>query len=265
MSLTPPPRINPPTRLERSQESLHVSNEELGSSKALSPQINAQPLPRLKEPNAAGEKTSKFSLLTFLLVVLMGGMTCAYVYQDRIVTYYQNAGVLAPDAVAQETLQGDNIQASIEGPIIDAPTSPYERVGIGGDLTEEEILSRMGTEGMKINYTSDPTYNCGLIGADLSKIDWYVGGCYTLEYENTLTLYYGAETDYDMRYFVLLHEYGHYQQGQEGFLSSPLYNVADGEADADCRSINMGATSDQVTCKIEGWTPTWLKTKYAIE
>lgn len=259
----PLPRQLPPPLLGSSQESFNPPIDGKLDYEAPSPQIATQGVPSLKPLNTKTKKNSSFSFFTLLLMVIMGGAFAAYSYQERIVTYYQNAGVLPSDMLPPTGEQ--EIAPPLEAPIADPPTSLDPRVEIGGPISEEAILASLGAPNMKINYTRDATYNCGLVNADKAKLDLYVSGCYSLEYENTITIYYGSETEYDMRYFVLLHEYGHYQQGQEGILSSPFYVVSDAEADADCRSLNMGATSEKISCTIEGWTPTWLKTKYAIE
>lgn len=263
MSIEPPPRIGPPPLLGAAQSEFKAPVKDVEPEPASRPYTSAQAVPRLIRDDDSKPVKKKFTLLTFFLIILMFGSGAAYFYQDRIVTYYENSGLLQAPAVSTDAGQ---VEASTptEEPIVDAPASTIARVPIAEGISEETILANMGTAGMKINYTNDPTYNCGLIGADVAKISLYAAGCYTENYKKTITIYYGSDTDYAMRYFVLLHEYGHYQQGLEGILDSPHYVVSEAEADADCRSLNMGAVTDQVHCTIAGWTPTWLKTKYGI-
>jgi len=261
-NIEPPQFIMPPAPLGSSQSAFDATDKGVEGSEVLRPQIAVQAVSRLLSQEKKKPAQKKFTFITFLLTVLMFFAIGAYFFQDRIVIFYENAGVLksAPDVHAE----GQPSDVIAEPEIATPPASNIARVPIAEGVSEEAILSSLGAPAMTINYTDNTEYNCGLIGADQANLHNYVSGCYTLNYENTITIYYGAATDYDMRYFVLLHEYGHYQQGQEGILDSPQYVVAEAEADADCRSINMGAHSDQVTCTIENWTPEWLKTKYGV-
>lgn len=202
------------------------------------------------------------SLPLLLLVLLLIAVTGMSLFRTQVTTYYQELLGLQPNITAPSE------DAPITTPVVvssePAPSSGV-KVEIQPGVKEENILQSVGAPtDLTITYSDDPAYNCGLVNSDYSKLDLTVGGCYVLEYPNTIFIYYGSNTDYKDRLFVLLHEYGHYQQSQEGLFESPLWSRNDTEQDADCRAISLGADPTVASCPIANWTPDYLQKKYGL-
>jgi len=261
----PEPLKGPPAPLGAPQSGLTSSPL---SPPAPRPQVAQRAVQPIFEISSAKKKSPISAFTVFLLFALVVAGLFYLHYQAKI---NPNAHTVDPLSAIAPIPTTPAIAATDSQPETGTPppveTPPASEAGIGPiapGKSEVTLLKAVGAPKMNIVYSSNPAYNCGIAKADRSKLALYATGCYTQKYGATLFLYYGSQSTYDMRYFVLLHEYGHYQQGQLGFLRSKSWNRQDAEADADCRALYLGASHTVGTCTIPNWTPDYLKNKYGL-
>lgn len=136
-------------------------------------------------------------------------------------------------------------------------------------------------ETIKIVYTNDPKYNCGIGLTENMNADNIAGGCYRAEYGKVLFLWWGSQISEKERELLLLHEFSHYVQQSEYFdalisaydaslYDDPVFVKNILEADASCRVVfewELAQVRDydnwSAPCNVSNWYEGWLQDQIA--
>lgn len=191
------------------------------------------------------------------------------VEEDIDVHYNEPKTTPPPATEIEEPIEDETI---IGTPDIDEPNltdilpaiSDSDSIPLSETETSEQLLESVGASGINIIWTRH-SINCGYVQAKNQNSEQddslWVNGCYQSKTPNTIYVYWGAQTDYETRKFVLLHEYGHYLQSTKYPEAADRLRATNNtqtlEDDATCWAIHLGATP-VLECSIEGWEENWL-------
>ncbi|KRC37752.1 hypothetical protein [Oerskovia sp. Root22] len=143
------------------------------------------------------------------------------------------------------------------------------------DPTRWLVDLNAANEGLRVVFTDDSTYNCGMdwiVERDMRESG--VAGCYDPDYPTTLFMYWGPEASAAAKEFVLAHELSHLMQwwhrfdvvqsaGDAGLRDDEDWKTVV-ESDATCRVLSWGGYSQEVAdsssspCTAPDWSEDWL-------